>query len=588
MGYLNAQIISTSQPSASDTTKITKIKINFSDLAEGSVEDGEEIRKLMGNVELRQDSVFLTCDTATLNVSENAVIAKGDVIIQQGDSLNIFADSLVYDGNKKVANFYGEVILENNDQKIFTDFLTYNLNTKAATYTSGAILTDGSTQVASQIGYYYVESGQAFFKEKVTVIDENFELRSDTLEFNTNSRVATFIGPTRIDQGEAKIYCEDGFYDIANNNAEFRQNTQYQKGTQTAKADVMLYDGAEDVVTLQGNANFVDEDKIANADIIKLNQKTKVTELTGNAHFEDANQAIDAESIFYNETTKKLTTAGSSVLVNPPQYLRADEIDFDDATGLGIARGNVFWQDSVEQVIIECDEVNYLEDEDYLKAYGERTLMISILDEDSLFLTTDTLIYSRSETYDVDSAKRFIAHEDVRMLKSDFQAICDSLVFDQRDSVFHFYKNPIIWSDTSQFSADTIDMKMKDGKLDSIFLVEKSFIINTTDNYFYNQIKGRDVIALFQEDEIYGMNVYGNAESIYYLLDEDNAYIAVNKTVCSDMIIDFGDNKVEKIKCFPNPKADIKPIKKADPNALKLDGFNWETKRRPLQLSDLF
>jgi len=586
VGSLVSQTISNTP--ASDTTKVTKINVNFSDVAEGYKDENQEIRKLIGNVELRQDSAFLTCDTATLNLNENAVVALGNVVIQQGDSLNIFADSLIYDGNEKIANLYGEVILVDNGKKIFTDFLTYNLNTKAATYTNGAVLTDGNAQITSETGYYYVDSGQAFFKEKVTVIDDNFELRADTLNFNTQSKVATFLGPTRIDQGDAKIYCEDGFYDLTNNKAEFRKNTQYLKGTQVANADIMSYDGLLDVVTLEGNAAFEDEDKTANADVIKFNQSTKVTELLGNAHFEDATQTINAASISYNEESKKLITKGSSVLINPPQYLSADQIDFDDETGLGIAKGNVFWQDSAEQVIIKCDQVDYKQEEDYLKAYGERTLLISILDGDSLYMTTDTLIYTRSDSFHVDSTKKFTAFEDVRLLKSDFQAVCDSLVFDQKDSIFHFYQNPIIWSDTSQFTADTINMKMSDGKLDSIFLLQKSFIINTADNYFYNQIKGRKITALFQENEIYKMNVYGNAESVYYLMDENNAYIAVNKAVCSDMKVDFGNNKVEKIKCFPDPKANLIPIMTANHNELKLEGFNWETKKRPMKISDLF
>ncbi len=586
--FLVGELTAQTMPSPVDTSKVTRIKINFSDFAEGYKEADMDIRKLMGNVELRQDSVFLTCDTATLNINDNAVVAKGSVVIQQGDSLNIFADSLVYDGNKKIANLYGDVILENKGQKLFTEFLTYNLETKAATYTNGAVLTDGATQLSSEIGYYYIDSDQAYFKEKVIIVDDNFELKADTLAFNTTSKVATFLGPTRIDQGDAKIYCEEGYYDIVQNKALFSKNAQYLKDGQSAQANSMTYDGSDDVVTLEGDASFQDEDKSATADQIKFNQKTKVTELSGNAHFEDASQSIDADTILYNEETKKLITKGSSVLINPPQYLRADKIDFDDATGMGLASGNVYWQDSAQQIIIKCDNVDYKKEEDYLKAYGERTLLISILDGDSLYMTSDTLEYSRAESFDLDSAKQFVAYKDVRMLKSDFQAVCDSLVFNQQDSVFQFYKNPLIWSDTTQFSADTISMKLTDGQLDSIYLVQKSFIINTPDNYFYNQIKGRDIVALFDKNEIFEMDVYGNAESIYYLIDENNAYIAVNKSICSDMVVDFGDNKVEKIKCFPNPKAELIPMNKAKHNELKLEGFNWESKRRPTTFTDLF
>ena len=581
----NAQIIS---PPIQDTSKITKVKINFSDFAEGFNENGQDVRKLLGNVVLRQDSVFLSCDTAIVDVTANNVTATGDVLIQQGDSLNVFSDSLFYNGNKKVANLYKQVVLESNKQKLFTDFLTYNLNTKAATYTDGAILTDGETQLKSKIGYYYLDTDQAYFKEDVTIVDEDFELRADTLAFNTKSKVATFLGPTRIDQGESKIYCEAGYYDITNEKAEFRQNAQYLKGTQTAIADLMIYDGKKDEVVLEGDASFVDRDTKAKADKIIFNQKTNETTLIGNAFYEDDEQSIKADVIVYNEETKKIVTNGNAILINPPQYLEAENIDFDEATGVGIATGNVFWQDSAQQIIIRCDKADYIKDQDYLKAYGERTLMISILDGDSLFLTTDTLEYSRDENFEIDSAKQFVAFNDVRMLKSDFQAVCDSLVFTQTDSTFYFYDDPVIWSDTTQFSADSIRMKMSDGKLDSIFLVEKSFIINSPDNYFYNQIKGRDIIALFDNNEVYEMDVYGNAESVYYLIDDNGAYVAVNKTVCSDMVVDFGDNKVEKIKCFPNPKANLVPMRQANHDEIKLEGFNWIIERRPLVLKDLF
>ncbi len=582
---LNGQVLS---PPVQDTSKITKVKINFSDFAEGYNENGQDVRKLLGNVELRQDSVFLSCDTAIVDITANNVVAMGEVIIQQGDSLNVFSDSLHYNGNKKIAKLYNDVVMENNDQKLFTDFLTYNLDKKAATYTDGAILTDGETQLQSKIGYYYLDANQAYFKEDVTIVDEDFELRADTLAFNTSTKVVTFLGPTRIDQGESKIYCEAGFYDIANEKAEFRQNAQYSKGTQTAEADLMIYDGAKDEVVLEGNAFFVDGDTEAKADKITFNQETNETTLSGNAFYEDDEQSITADVIVYNEETKKIVTNGNAVLINPPQYLEAENIDFDETTGLGVATGNVFWQDSAQQVIIRCDKADYIKEDDYLKAYGERTLLISILDEDSLFLTSDTLEYSRGVNFEQDSAKQFIAFKDVRMLKSDFQAVCDSLVFTQTDSTFYFYDDPIIWSDTTQFSADSIRMKMSDGKLDSIFLVEKSFIINSPDNYFYNQIKGRDIVALFSDNEVYEMDVYGNAESVYYLQDDFKAYVGVNKTVCSDMVVDFGDNKVEKIKCFPNPKANLMPMGKADHEALKLEGFNWRIGRRPLLFSDLF
>jgi hypothetical protein len=175
----------------------------------------------------------------------------------------------------------------------------------------------------------------------------------------------------------------------------------------------------------------------------------------------------------------------------------------------------------------------------------------------------------------------------VRIFKSDLQAVCDSLSYNTGDSVFHFYNNPIIWSDTSQFSADTVHIQMANNKIDRIFLVNKAFIINSPDELFFNQIKGKFVTAFFEESNIRRMKVEGNAETVYYLLDDDDAYIGVNKSICSEMMIYFGDNKVDDIRYYDTPNGALTPMQKADHNLFKLEGFKWETKKRPMTLEDL-
>lgn len=543
---------------------------------------------LSGNVELRQDSVFLSCDTAVLNVVKNDVTAHGNVVIQQSDSLNVFADSIYFSGNDKKARLFKEVVLVNGSQQIFTDQLNYDLDKKIATYYSGAILTDGDTQLKSKKGYYYLKSENAYFKDSVTVVNPEFELRADTLQFNTASRLVTFHGPTRIDQGEAKIYCEAGYYDIQNQQAEFRQNAQYLKNEQQAVADLMTYDGRTKEIKLQGNASFKDGDQSAKADVIIFDEESELTTLIGNATFIDKNQKIDSDRIVYDGKTKTFATQGRSSLVDPPQFLIADKVNFDQNTGLGLASGDVIWKDTLENTSINCDYIEYEKETDYLKAYGDHTIFTSLLDGDTMFLRSDTLVSVRSDSFQLDSSRLVFAYEDVRILKSDFQAVCDSLVYTGLDSVFYFYKDPIVWSDTSQFTADTISMILNNNQLDTIILKQNSFIINSPDNYYFNQIKGRDIMAFFTDNDIDDLNVQGNAESVYYLLDDRKAYIAVNKTICSDMELDFGNNTVKKIKCYPEPKANLIPMQKANHKELQIKGFNWEVSRRPLTLEDLF
>ena len=215
--------------------------------------------------------------------------------------------------------------------------------------------------------------------------------------------------------------------------------------------------------------------------------------------------------------------------------------------------------------------------------------MKTLIERDTLYMAADTLT-----SYKPDSAtdvRLLIAHLDVRIFKSDLQASCDSLSFSTLDSVFWFYKLanlPVIWSDTSQFSGDTIRMSMKDKKLDRIWLRQNAMVINSEDERLFNQIKGRNTTAFFRDEEIREMLVEGNAQAVYYALDDKRAYIGVNETQCSEMRLYFGDNKVESIKFYDQPAGKFIPMKKAGKETKKLEGFFWEKRRRPGSVADLF
>lgn len=582
---LSAQITDTTTVE-NDTSKIEKVTVDNSNLAEGIKENDEEIRILKGDVRLRQGDVFMSCDTAYLYVSTNNLIAYQDVLIQQGDTLAIYADSLVYQGNEKIADLYGEVVLENKEQRLFTNHLTYDLNTKVATYFSGALLTNDSTQLTSRRGYYYVDLDEAYFKDTVYVVDPEFSLICDTLNYNTKTRIATFLGPTRVDQNEGKIYCERGFFNTKTRDAKLFNNAQYVKEDQQATADTIFYDGALKQVILEGNAQFQDSVKNAQADRIRYDEEAEIIYLEGNASYYSDTQSTESDTIVYDQKQDRFRTTGRATIVEKNQILQADIVDFDDQLGLGHAEGNVVWVDTAEQITIVSEVVDYNKKTDYILAYGGRPMLITEVDADSMWLTSDTLV-SFIENPD-DSLRTLLAYHDVRVFKSDLQAVCDSMAYSTADSMFRFYQDPIIWSDTSQFSADTVHIQMANQQIDRIFMHNKAFIINSPDEIFFNQIKGREIVAKFIDSDLRRMLVEGNAETIYYMLDEEDAYLGVDKTVCSKMLIFFGDNKLDNIRYYNKPTGNLTPMQKADHNAFRLEGFRWETKRRPRSLADLF
>ncbi len=567
-----------------DTTGKKEIRIIYSDLLENETDSlDNRTTKLSGNVELEQDSVLMYCDTAFKQ--GNNIIAYGNVAIQQNDTLKVFSDSLVYRGETKIADLFGNVVMESNDKKLFTSYLNYELDPKIARYVTGALITQGDTKLVSKRGTFFVQTDEMFFKDSITVYDSTFTLRADTLLYNSETQVVTFLGPTLINQDSNLIYCEEGFYDMDTKLAEFTKNAQYVKGEQKATAEMITYDGSMKEIRLEGDAKFVENDKLATADIIRYDEDTEDIFLEGNAFFRDSTQEVKTnEDIKYNSETESFKATGRAEVVDDKQILFANSLDFDDETGLGLAEGDVFWQDTVENISINAEIANYNKESGYIKAKGGRPLL-TLVNTDTLFLASDTLISSQDN--DVDSTRLLEAFEDVRIFKDDLQAVADSMAFITKDSLIKLFGDPVLWSDTSQFKGDSIFIQMKGGGIDRIYLHNNAFIVTTPDLEFFNQIKGKNIVAFFEENKLDRVKVTGNAEAIYYALDEEDAYIGATKTVCSEMLIYFKEENVDRIKFFKQPTSEITPMKQVLGNQPKLDGFSWDFIIRPKSVADL-
>ena len=585
-----AQIPTTAQ--ATPTNDTSKVEILHADIGEFVQYKNELARKLKGKVKLRQKDATLYCDSCILDVNNN-VFARGNVVIEQGDSVKIWADSVRYFGFIRNADLFGDVILENNNKKLFTTKLNYDLNTKVATYTNKATLADDRTQLTSRRGQFFVQTNEAFFKDQVLVSDKDFDMKTDTLRFNTKTNTAYFLAPTLIYMRDtAQFYTEGGYYNLDKDLAELSRTPQYKKRDQIATADTMFYNGKTKEILLSGNAFSRDSIREARATTIRYNRETEVSQLEGKAVYKDDKQNVKSDTILLNGKTKTYATRGRSKIVNENQILEADFVDFNSKDSLGIAKGNVFWQDTSAKTTIRSDNMVYDQRKDYIKASGKRPILTSLVDRDTMWLRADTIVSFKANRKDsthttVDSTRTMLAFHNVRIFKANFQSLCDSLSFAESDSTFRLFKNPIVWQDTSQMTADTMRIILKNKKIDRVFMKNNALIINSKDEIYYNQIKGREITAFFEGDNIRRMLTEGNAESVYYVTDEKNAYVTVNKVDCSEMLIYFGDNKVEKIKFFTQPKAKALPMKTTNHDEIKLKGFRWDIKTRPKSLKDL-
>jgi hypothetical protein len=104
---------------------------------------------------------------------------------------------------------------------------------------------------------------------------------------------------------------------------------------------------------------------------------------------------------------------------------------------------------------------------------------------------------------------------------------------------------------------------------------------------YYDQIRGKVIVAQFDSSQVKDMSVTGNAESIYYTRDDQSAFIGVNKTVCSRMHFTFQDGEIVRLRYFGENTSNMLPMGQADHTAMRLDGFAWRGNERPLNLEDL-
>lgn len=177
------------------------------------------------------------------------------------------------------------------------------------------------------------------------------------------------------------------------------------------------------------------------------------------------------------------------------------------------------------------------------------------------------------------------AFHNVRIYRSDMQAVCDSLVGFTLDSTMHMYTKPVLWNDNNQVTAQVIDIYSKNKKLERAKFVGEPIMSSEVDTVHYNQIKGKEIIAYFSDGSISRMDAIGNGQTYYYMMDgeEPDQYINGFMTVESaDISFYFKEKKLDQITWRGEPAYVIYPTDKFPAEESQhLPGFTWEIERRP-------
>lgn len=246
-------------PAATPATA-SLVYLEHTDIMQFDSEVLPDIQVLVGNVLLRHDDAYLYCDSAHLNRKTNSFDAYGCVRIEQGDSVTIYASALFYDGNARVAYLRRNVRLVNGEVTLTTDELTYDRNRNVGYYLCGGTLQDSLNKLVSQKGYYYTDTKEAEFKTDVVGYNDDNDIKSDTLIYNTETKIASILGPTVITHSDSStIYSEYGWYDTENDVSQLLDRSVIiHSGGRTLQGDTIFYDKKAGMGEAFGNVMITD------------------------------------------------------------------------------------------------------------------------------------------------------------------------------------------------------------------------------------------------------------------------------------------------------------------------------------------
>ncbi len=481
------------------------------DVEEGAV---VFIRDKSQQVHFIHEGVNMWCDKAIYYEDQDFIEAFSNVVMKQGDSINMVAKYVEYSGKTQLAFASGDVVLTEPQSTLKTDTLWFNRTRQQAYYnTGGTVVRDSSGTITSQIGRYYMNTSKYQFVKDVVLVNPQYTLNTERLDFFTENGHAYLFGPSTITGETSKIYCERGFYDTNNNVGNFQRN---------AKID---YD----------------------------------------------NRTVEGDSLYFDRT-KNFASATNNITVT-------------DTLNKSIVKGHYA-------------EVWRAQDSMYIT---KRALAITVQEKDSIYMHADTLMVTGKPENRITRA-----YYNARLYKSDLSGKSDSIHVNHKTGLtqminlsrfsstdaFAIKRKPVLWNIDNQMTGDTIHLisNTKTEQLDSLKVFDNAFLISkdTISENGFNQIKGQRLIGLFENNELYNVDIIKNAETIRYLRNDDTELIGIQKSKSGSINVKIIDQIVDEVRFINQIDGNIFPESDFPKSGRQLRGFDWRGEEQPRSVEDLF
>lgn len=602
--------------------------------------DGVDYRKVTGPARFLHNDTFLICDTALWNVRTNEIFAISNVKILQ-DQTVLTGDKLTYYVDRDLAEFRGSLVqLEDKDHNVLrTEFLDYNTRDSVAIFFNGGSMKDAEGQVIeSRTGTYDSKAKTFTFSDNVNMFTDSVFVKTTNLVYDSARNKASFGFGTDAWSEDNMLSSNAGWYDRNREIFLFRRDVHGMSDTQEGWADSLFYYRSTGDIELLGNAQVTDttrdmsavagrmlytdslsrlvmtrepavigvvKSETAPPDSVYFGADSIVAQSLMMFQIEDAvksaaksrleDLSVDAVQNYRQKAAKEAAEAAAKAAENDPNRPKggnkggADKVEGDVKAPKGGAVDKGIDPNAaaagLDSKPAETDSLTTGLDS---LAVGLDSLAVGA---DSLASATDSLAVQKDSIPEpLDSTKiSFItAVKNVKLYKSDIQIACDSLAYNDLDSLVRMYERPIVWNESNrQYSADSLFAVLKNQSLQKASLMSNAFIIIKEDTLCYDQIRATEMLAYFDTTgALSRFDAMGDANAIFYL-QEDSVYATVNKSEAKMLSAYFKNGDIDRVYYFESAKNDGYPVAQMTSEERVLKGFSWQPELRPSGRQDV-
>jgi len=411
----------------------------------------------------------------------------------------------------------------------------------------------------SDYAFYDGNEQMAMARYNVVLKNRKSTLYTDSLNYDRIYSIGYFFEGGRLEDNGSVLSSDWGEYHTDNKQSLFNYDVRLKGQNFYLTTDTLYYDTGAALAHAVGPSNIT----------------------SGNSH-------IYTEDGFYNTKSEKSQLYGRSVVTDGGKKIVGDSVYYDSKNGVSEAFHDVVYTDTVNKNMLTGDYCFYNEHTGYGIATRD-AVAIDFSQKDSLYVHADTFkIYTFN--INTDSVYRMMhAYNKVRAYRIDVQAVCDSLVYDSRDSCMTMYRDPIVWNNNQQLLGELIKVYMRDSTVDRAHVIGQALSVEQMpDSVHFNQITSKEMLAYFKQGEMYRSDANDNVQIVYYAVDEsDSTLIGLNYAETSQMRMFLENRKMKRI-WMPKVEGTLYPMSQIPPGKKFLPNYAWFDYVRPLHKDDIF